>query len=212
MVVFGGVYSISLAIRGAINREAIIDSEEGLGKDGVAGNDIDNAADAMSPDSSSKLSEPSGITYYTVVHVRDGDTIDVIYDGEKTGVRLIGVDTPETVHPDEPEGCYGKEASDFTVNTLSNQSVGLEFDASQGKWDAHGRLLAFVWFNGKNFNKELIEQGYGYEYTYDKPYKYQSSFMQAELVAKSNQRGLWGKCEEVNGSFADLNNHLYSYR
>lgn len=78
-----------------------------------------------------------------VSNVVDGDTIDVIIDGKTTRIRLLGIDTPETVHPRKPVENFGKNASDFTRNTLTNQIVWLTFD--QTPVDHYGRRLAYIW-------------------------------------------------------------------
>jgi len=129
--------------------------------------------------------------YYRVSRVIDGDTIEVDKDGESVRVRLIGVDTPETVDPDEPVGCYGPEASDYVKNELYDKFVKIEIDPSQDKYDIYNRLLAYVFTDTVNFNKELIEKGYAREYTYDKPYKYQDEFKEAEKKARKEELGLW---------------------
>ena len=130
---------------------------------------------------------------YYVSKIVDGDTIKVIIDGEEQTVRLIGVDTPETVHPNKDVECYGVEASDFTKSLLTNQIVELEFDDSQGKTDRYGRLLAYVYRTDDHLfvNKELIKQGYAYEYTYNTPYKYQTEFQQDQEFASASKIGLW---------------------
>ena len=78
-----------------------------------------------------------------VTRVVDGDTIQVDYRGTTADVRLIGVDTPETVHPSEPVGCFGPVVSRFTTATLTRETVRLEFDVERR--DHYGRLLAYVW-------------------------------------------------------------------
>ena len=114
---------------------------------------------------------------YKVVKVVDGDTISVNIGGVNTSVRMIGIDTPETVDPRKPVQCFGQEASNKAKATLSNQMVYLELDPSQGKYDKYDRLLAYVFLaNGTNFNELMIKDGYAYEYTYSTPYKYQSAF------------------------------------
>jgi micrococcal nuclease len=134
----------------------------------------------------------------TVVRVVDGDTIVVQINGIAKKVRLIGLDTPEIVDSRKPVECFGKEASDEAKKILSGKQIRLETDPSQGAYDKYGRLLAYVFLtDGTNLNKMMIENGYGYEYTYDMPYKYQTEFKQAEKEARENKRGLWaeGKCD-----------------
>jgi micrococcal nuclease len=144
--------------------------------------------------------------YYEVSNVVDGDTIDVIIDGEEERIRMIGVDTPETKDPRTTVECFGKEASQKTKEELSGKEVRLEFDETQGKRGHYGRLLAYVLLkDGTNFNKSLIKQGYAHEYTYNIPYKYQEEFKQAEDYARENEKGLWaeGACEDYENGEED---------
>jgi micrococcal nuclease len=141
---------------------------------------------------------------YTVVDVVDGDTVKLKIDGSTESVRLIGIDTPETVHPSKPVECFGKEASSKAKDVLSGEVVILETDKSQGVRDKYDRLLGYLILpDGTNFNKMMIEEGYAYEYTYSTPYKYQQEFQKAEKHARANKLGLWadGACdvEKVGG-------------
>ena len=133
---------------------------------------------------------------YKVINVVDGDTIDVDMDGKTQRIRLIGVNTPETVHPEKTVEYFGKEASEYTKKNLTGKTVEIETDDSQDKYDKYGRMLAYVIVDGKNFNKSLIEDGYAYEYTYNVPYKYQSEFKNAQKNAEKNNKGLWAPKEE----------------
>lgn len=148
------------------------------------------------PDESPKITQTStpsdDNTYYSVTDIVDGDTIKISMDGSEETLRLIGIDTPETVDPRKPVQCFGKEASNKAKELLSGQRVRIEADPTQDTRDKYGRLLAYVYRDdGLFFNKTMIEQGYAYEYTYDVPYKFQSEFKTAEQTAKTNQRGLW---------------------
>jgi len=129
---------------------------------------------------------------HQVVKVVDGDTIDVDIDGTIERLRLIGVDTPETVDPRKPVQCFGREASDRTKEMLAGQEVFLEADPSQGERDKYGRLLRYVILqDGTDLNLSLIADGYAHEYTYDDPYAYQADFKAAEEEARRAERGLW---------------------
>lgn len=129
---------------------------------------------------------------YAVSSVIDGDTIQVVIDGKKETLRLIGIDTPETVDPRKPVQCFGKEASAKAKSLLSGKSVRLEADPTQGERDKYQRLLRYVFLeDGTNFNKLMISEGYAYEYTYNTPYKYQSEFKQAQKEAEASKFGLW---------------------
>ncbi len=116
-------------------------------------------------------------------------------------VRLVGLDTPELVDPRKPVQCFAKEASAKARELLTGQSVRIEEDASQGVRDKYGRLLAYVFLqDGTNFNKRMIAEGYGHEYTYRLPYIYQTAFKAAEKDAREAQRGLWA--DPPNGGCA----------
>lgn len=134
-----------------------------------------------------------------VVRVIDGDTIVVEINGAQEKVRLIGVNTPETVNPRKQVECFGKEASAFVKNILSGQFVRLESDINQDDRDKYGRLLRFVFLeDGTPVNKKIIEEGYGHEYTYRAAYQYQAEFKTAERIAREGKRGLWGDvCEKI---------------
>lgn len=129
---------------------------------------------------------------FDVVDVIDGDTILVDDAGTGTTVRLLGIDTPETVDPDLPVQCFGPEASSRADQLLSGQHVWLETDPSQASVDAYGRMLAYVWLSDDQLvNLQLIEEGYAREYTYDQPYRYQDTFQAAEAQASADALGLW---------------------
>lgn len=129
---------------------------------------------------------------YQVVKVVDGDTITVEKGGVNQTLRLIGINTPETVDPRKPVECFGQEASAKAKELLSGKQVRLEADPTQGELDKYQRTLRYIFLpDGTNFNRLMIEQGYAYEYTYDLPYKYQTEFKQAEKEAKAAKRGLW---------------------
>lgn len=131
-------------------------------------------------------------TLYRVLKVVDGDTIDVLIDGKTERLRLIGINTPETVDPRREVECFGKEASNKAKEILDNQFVVLENDTTQSERDKYGRLLRYVFLpDGTNFILFMIEEGYAYEYTYDGSYKYQKEFKLAQEYAKNNQKGLW---------------------
>ena len=100
------------------------------------------------------LGEPA---WRTVERVIDGDTV-VLDGGER--VRLIGVDTPETVHPTKPVERFGREASEFTKSMAEGQRVRLEYESGGDREDRYGRTLAYVYLgDGTLLNREIIEQG-----------------------------------------------------
>lgn len=138
------------------------------------------------------ISSSEGQEGYRVVKVVDGDTIDVDIDGETSRLRLIGIDTPETVDPRKGVQCFGITASNKAKELLSGQFVTLEADESQGNKDKYSRLLRYVFLaDGTNYGLLMISEGYAHEYTYNLPYKYQAEFKQAEIDAVNGNKGLW---------------------
>lgn len=131
-------------------------------------------------------------TGYTIKKVVDGDTVDIVKDDIVTRVRLIGVNTPETVDPRKEVECFGKEASAYTKKEIDGADVSIETDSTQSTYDRYGRMLAYIYDeNGEMLNRKLIANGYAYEYTYDTPYKYQKEFKSLQEFAKNEKRGLW---------------------
>ncbi|MCY7751677.1 thermonuclease family protein [Bacillus inaquosorum] len=126
----------------------------------------------------------------TVIRVIDGDTFIADVNGTEERIRLILVDTPETVHPTKEVQPYGKEASAFTKKQLENQSVYLEYD--QEKRDKYDRLLAYVFLkDGTSFNKILLEKGYARLAVFPPNIKYEDEYKQAEEAAKNEKIGIW---------------------
>jgi micrococcal nuclease len=111
---------------------------------------------------------------------------------------LIGVDTPETVDPRRPVGCFGKEASNESHRLMDNQSVVLVKDVTDK--DKYDRLLRYVYViqdqdNWLFINDYLVRNGFAKSSTYPPDVKYQEQFKEAEIEAREAKRGLWGeKC------------------
>jgi micrococcal nuclease len=129
--------------------------------------------------------------------VIDGDTVEERVRGRTIDFRLIGIDTPETVDPTQPVGCYGKAASDFTTARLSGERVRLEFDVE--RTDRFGRTLAYVWIGGRLYNELLVRQGLASVSTYPPNVTYVDRFLVAQRVAREQERGLWGGCRAAEG-------------
>jgi len=127
----------------------------------------------------------------TVVRVVDGDTLVVSIAGHEERVRLIGVDTPETVHPQKPVEYFGKEASAFTTRMAEEAVVRLEADPLNADRDKYNHLLRYVYVpDGKLLNAEIIAQGYGFAYT-NYPFSKMEEFRRLEREAREAGRGLW---------------------
>lgn len=139
----------------------------------------------------------------------DGDTIRIMLDGKEEIIRMIGVDTPETVHPSKPVEYFGKEASNFTKKMLpvgSEVYVTYDWDPR----DKYNRLLAYIWYKVDGIwvlhNLNLIANGYGFAYTsfaFDDDYK--QTFIEAERTARNEDRGLWKQENDNKQTTANTN-------
>lgn len=130
--------------------------------------------------------------YYKVVRVVDGDTLRVLVNDKEETVRLIGINTPETVDPRKTVECFGKESSARMKELAQGEYVYLETDQTQDTRDIYGRMLAYVYLeDGQMVNRKMIAEGYAYEYTYFTPYKYQKEFRELQNFARASKYGLW---------------------
>ena len=154
-----------------------------------------------------ELEEGPASAVAQVMRVIDGDTIEVRIGGHEEDVRLIGVDTPETVKPDTPVQCFGERASHFTKRRLSGQRVQLVFGVERR--DIYGRLLAYVYLadptfyasqhvqsapRRRFFNPILLRRGLARTLTISPNDRYAARFRRLELAAARAGRGLWGAC------------------
>jgi endonuclease YncB( thermonuclease family) len=137
--------------------------------------------------------------YGRVTRVTDGDTITVEAQGRSTPVRLIGVDTPETVAPDQPIGCFGKEASNYTKRVLADRLVRLEIPRIGDSEDAYDRTLAYIWVDTNRdgryehlFNMDLITLGLARTTTFS--HEYRREFERLREEAEARGAGLWSAC------------------
>jgi endonuclease YncB( thermonuclease family) len=140
--------------------------------------------------------------YGRVTKVTDGDTLSVEVYGRVQPVRLIGVDTPETVAPDQTVGCYGKEASAYTKKTLAKNLVRLEIPRIGDSEDAYGRTLAYVYLDPGGdgayehlFNEDLIVFGLARTTTFS--HTYRRRFERLREEAEDRGAGLWGACPDA---------------
>lgn len=133
---------------------------------------------------------------YHVVRVVDGDIIVIRYNGKYEKVRLLCVDTPESVHPDKKQNIpMGKVAARYTQRKLIGKSVDLEFELKRLRGN-YGRLLAYVFVDGQNLNLDLVRQGLSPYYTkYGKSEKYDAQFRVAEKQARKEKLNIWGDPE-----------------
>lgn len=131
----------------------------------------------------------------TVTRVVDGDTLRVDIDGERETVRLVGINTPETVAPDRPVECYGPEASEHLKELLPDGTeVRLERDVEAR--DRYGRLLAYVYKadDGLFVNEDLVAGGYAQARSYPPNTMLESELQAAQQQARSTGAGQWSAC------------------
>jgi micrococcal nuclease len=131
----------------------------------------------------------------TIVAVSDGDTVLVEIDGKQEHVRLIGVNTPETVKPNFPVECYGPEASHLTKSLLPKGTV-IRIERDTEARDGYNRILGYVYRleDGLFINMELARQGAGVEMSIKPNTAHAEEFHAAIVEAQAAQRGLWKAC------------------
>lgn len=141
--------------------------------------------------------EDKNLEFTKVKRVVDGDTI-VLENDER--VRYIGVDTPETKHPDKPVQCFGREASQKNKELVEGKYIYLEKDISEK--DKYDRLLRYIYIpnpESKNeaifVNQYLIEKGFGQVITYPPDVKYHNDLLESQKSAQNEKLGLWSKCK-----------------
>ena len=149
---------------------------------------------ALHPEATSSATQGIEGERALVTRVVDGDTID-LENGQT--VRFLGMDTPETVDPRRPVGCFGKEASNKSKDLLSGKVVILQKDVSDT--DKYGRILRYIYLQLDNgqilfVNDYLVREGFARVLTYPPDIKFDSQLREAETQAKINKKGLWGKC------------------
>jgi len=128
---------------------------------------------------------------WTVTYIVDGDTFYGERNGQnRTKFRLIGIDTPESKHPNKPVEPYSKEASERLAQLIDNKDVLLEYDVQTN--DRYGRSLVYVYnVDGIFVNKELVEEGLAQVYTFPPNVKYVEVFHDAQRRARDGKKGMW---------------------
>lgn len=180
----------SLELSSADFKLTLNNSDESLSLFDPLGNLIDTVSWKNSV-SGQSLINPNSLQNGLVADVDrviDGDTLVIRYQDKLYTVRLIGVDTPETVNPNKPVQYYGKEASDYLKSLLTGKQVSLEFDGN--RLDKYGRLLAYVYLGDTMVNREILRLGYGYAYTWF-PFSRKDEFVALEASARQAKVGLW---------------------
>lgn len=131
----------------------------------------------------------------TLVRVVDGDTLQVRIAGRIDRVRLIGIDTPESVKPNTPVQCFAREASDHMKALLpAGTPIRLVRDAEPR--DKYRRLLAYVYrkHDGLFINLAMARDGYAVTLTFPPNVAHVDDFVAAVRSARDAGRGLWARC------------------
>jgi micrococcal nuclease len=125
-----------------------------------------------------------------VSSIVDGDTIKVKLGKKTETIRIIGIDTPETVDPRKPVQCFGKEASAKMKSLIAGKTVTLERNPAEDR-DKYRRLLRYVWLDGQDIGAKMIQDGYAFSYK-KYPHPRLETYNKLEQEAREALRGLWG--------------------
>lgn len=159
---------------------------------------VSTQSDWLNP--AEQAAERSQPGLYRVSAISDGDTISIDMGGRNETVRLIGIDTPETHDPRKPVQCFGQAATAHIKGLIGNNRVRLEADPQNTNRDRYNRLLRYVYLpDGKLINAQIIQDGYGFAYTYF-PFSKLEEFRTYEAQARQAGKGLWSSCQIDIGS------------
>ncbi len=203
------VVTLLLALLGAIlsnNRQdvvaspSVIPTEESATNGGIPSKGSLGSSDSLGMTEATSTAVTT--TNALVVRAVDGDTLTVRRDGdqEDVKVRMLGVDTPETVDPRKAVQCFGKEASAFTASLVDGKRVRLDADPLADEVDKYGRLLRNVILeDGRDMNALLVQEGYAYAYlSFPLNPVRKAELKRLQSEAEEAKRGLWAP-EGCNG-------------
>lgn len=173
------------------NRETKIENETKISKQEVKGS-------VITPSTAFPQTNNAKQQGIKVKRVIDGDTIE-LEAGQK--VRLIGIDSPESVDPREAVQCFGKEAYSNLKTLLEEKIIKLEKDISET--DKYGRLLRYVYLDKIFINETLVRTGFAKASSYPPDIKFQGKFREAEAYARNNSLGLWDSCPNTKNGRAN---------
>jgi micrococcal nuclease len=147
----------------------------------------------LGDDGGSDAARPAGTA--VVVRPVDGDTVVVEIDGQEEPVRLIGIDTPESVAEDRPVECYGPEAKVRLAELLPPGSV-VRLERDVEARDRYDRLLAYVHraTDDAFVNRVLVDEGFAESRAFPPNTTRQAELDAAESEARGTGRGLWSAC------------------
>lgn len=126
-----------------------------------------------------------------VIRVVDGDTFEVIVNGQTEKIRMLGIDTPESVDPRKPVQCFAKEATKKLQELIFEKEIVLTPDFTNDDRDKYNRLLRYVSRpDGLLVNEEMIKEGYAYAYI-KFPFERRADYLKLQTEARTMGRGLW---------------------
>ncbi|WP_260451332.1 thermonuclease family protein [Listeria booriae] len=148
------------------------------------------------------ITMPENTVPVTLDRVIDGDTLSIKFEGDSTSkkLRLLLVDTPESVKPGVAVQPYAKEASNYMKTLMQGAKLQLEYDEG-GATDKYGRILAYLYADGKNVNEIMVRKGFArVAYIYKPNTRYVKQLQEAQSKAKQEKLNIWSKAGYVTSS------------
>lgn len=149
----------------------------------------------------------------SVVRVVDGDTVIVEMEGgQEERVRLLLIDTPESVDPNKELQPFGLEAKEFLEKTLKEGGC-VELEIGENSRDQYERLLAYIWLDNENINKKIVQEGFArVAYVYPPNTKYLTQFKIAQKSAQKRKINIWSLEDYVKNHGFDPSAIQYNFR
>ena len=145
----------------------------------------------LSPEDEADKPSNTGFIPVDLVKTIDGDTIKVIYNGKEQNLRYLLIDTPELNHKQQGKQPFAEEATKRNDELLKSGKLEIEFDIGERE-DKYGRLLAYVYIDGKSVQQKLVEEGLArVAYIYPPNTKHLDPFKEAEKKAQQAGIGIW---------------------
>jgi len=178
----------------------VVDKEENNKKTKAPKSNVNGTKKQTEAAKSQKTVSTANTVPVTLTRTVDGDTIKVMYNGKEETVRYLLVDTPEEKKPGTCVQNYAVSAYNKNKQLVNSGKLSLEFETNGDKRDKYGRLLAYVFVDGKSVQEELIKDGYArVAYIYNPPYKYLSKYQSDEKMAENKHLNIWS----LNGFVTD---------
>lgn len=165
------------------------------GEENQEAEDAETSGQAAAPSeqsgAASEVSDNTNQIPVTLVQTIDGDTIKILYEGKEQNVRYLLIDTPETNHPRLGKQPFGEEAKARNKELVNSGKLTIEFDIGQ-RIDKYGRLLAYVYADGKSVQQTLLEEGLArVAYVYPPNTRHLTPYEEAQERARAKKIGIW---------------------